>query len=93
MLAVHDLRVERAAWSTVPAGALAGAIANHAVAAAGEAAEERLLIPTQVEIVEDGEPAAAPGRLVGVDVTADGPEVDRVQAADGRARSSLWHRS
>lgn len=84
-LAVHDLRVELAEGSTAPAGALANAIANDPVAEDVESAEERLLIPTQVEVLEDGEPVAVPGRIVGVDVTANGPEVDRVAAAEGRA--------
>ena len=56
-------------------------------AAAGSvlAAEERLVLPTQVSVEADGETVIVPGRLIGVDVSDDGPHVNILHPALGRA--------
>ena len=49
-----------------------------------EAAEERLLIPTLVDIEIDGQPELVFGRVVGVDIAGDGPTVNGVVPVAGR---------
>jgi putative ABC transport system permease protein len=48
-------------------------------------AEERLVVPTQVDASEAaGETLLVPGRIVGVDTEDGGPHVDQLEVVDGR---------
>jgi putative ABC transport system permease protein len=80
-LHAHDVRVQLAAGSSVPQGALLDAIAGVAGVAA---AEERLIVPTQVDASRAGGTILVPGRLIGVDVRDQGPHVDSLFVTGGR---------
>ena len=49
-----------------------------------QAAEPRLVVPTQVDASTAGKTILVPGRLVGVDVAHGGPHVNSVSATAGR---------
>ncbi len=85
-LNMHDLRVELAQGSTVPQGSLL------AVAAAlGEGvvdrAEERLVLPTQVDASTPDQAILVPGSIYGVNVAEGGPRVDGLFVHLGRELS------
>ena len=84
-LASHDLLVTLSTGSTVPAGALAGAVETSAHPEWFADTSERLVVPTQVEIAKPGHDLLVPGRLVGVDLAGGGPTTDRIDLAAGRA--------
>ena len=73
-LRMHDLRVSLADGSFVPAGTLAAA-------ASGTTGEERLSLPTQVEVKAGGKDLLVAGRLVG----APARKVDRLAVMSGKA--------
>ena len=74
----HDLRVTLGQGDYAPVGRLRAALRDVPVAAA----QERLVADTQVDASGDGRSALVRGRLVGVDVRAQG--VDRLVAKAGR---------
>ena len=81
---VFDVRARLSAGSFVPAGTLLAALDGLDQAAAVEAAEERLVVSTPVEVsAPDGEVLVA-GRLIGVDLAAGGQHVNRLFAHEGR---------
>ncbi|HMO97330.1 MAG TPA: hypothetical protein PKD27_14560, partial [Tepidiformaceae bacterium] len=81
LLNMHDLHAELAQGSTVPAGTLASlALSVDGVAAA----EERLILPIQVDASRDGEAILVPGVLIGVPVESGGPQIDGLFAHAGR---------
>lgn len=80
-LAVHDLRVEVSEGSFVAEGRLAATTTDLDGVVA---AEERLIVPTQVDASREDETILVPGQLVGVDVGDGGPTVNGIAAAEGR---------
>jgi putative ABC transport system permease protein len=78
LLAMHDLRVELGPGNLTPNGSLAAVAAGLAEVTA---AEERLVLPTQVRVVGDEE-VLARGQIMGV--PADGAQVNRVHVYEGR---------
>ena len=84
-LSMHDLRVVLQPGSFAPAGSLAGALGSMEHPGWVRLAEERLLVSTQVDASTGGRTILVRGRLVGVDVTGGGPDVDALQATAGRA--------
>jgi putative ABC transport system permease protein len=85
-LAMWDLRVELAEGATVDAGALAGAAET---VDGVEAAEVRLIVPTQVDASTAEQTVLVPGELVGVDVTDGGPAIARVETTVGRGLTAI----
>ncbi len=85
LLHVHDLRVTLAAGSFVPAGDLLAAARSIPHADQIRAIEPRLITLTTVRVIAHGEDVLVRGRLVGVDVSAGGPQVDGVSVEAGRA--------
>ena len=82
---MHDLRGSLGG-GYLPQGALAGAAAQVDGVAY---VEERLVVPTQADVaVPGGESVFVPARIVGVDLSGDGPDVDRVIAYAGGALSA-----
>ena len=79
-----DLRVELGAGGFLERGTMLRTL-EEAAAGSVLAAEERLVLPTQVSVEADGETIIVPGRLIGVDVTDDGPHVNMLHPALGRA--------
>ena len=81
LLHAHDLRVELAEGSSVARGELLAVVEDFR---GMEAAEERLITPTQVDASRRGETILVPGRLIGVDVRGGGPHVDGLYVTSGR---------
>ena len=81
---VHDLLVETVEGTTTDGGELRAAIAavEHPEWIAG--VTTALAVPVQVDASTPDEQILVPGRLVGVEVTGPGVEVDRITVVDGR---------
>ena len=89
LLNMYDLRVRLASGSLVAEGSLSGQIAAMDHPEWVTAAEERLIIPTQVDASANGETILVRGAVIGVPVDAPGaPTVNAVYAGAGRALTS-----
>ena len=78
---MYDLRASLAGDGGLPRGALEEiALGIQDV----EAAEERLIVETQVEVDTEDSPIFVPGRIIGVDLSDGGPEVNGVEVIEGR---------
>lgn len=84
-LGMYDLRVTSADGVDAPVGAMLAAIERLPAGMVGDA-EERLIAPTQVDASTGDQPVLVPGRIVGVDLTAGGPDLNQVwvERGDGR---------
>ena len=80
-LAYHDLRVDLSQGSYVRAGRLE-AVMNALPDVS--AAEERMIVPTQVDASGDGRTVLVPGQIVGMPLPAGGTRVDKLAARAGR---------
>ena len=78
---MYDIRARPSGDGFLPEGALAAVAAG---IDGVEAAEERLIASTQVEVDTDGGPVFVPGRIVGVDLSDGGPSVNGVETIVGR---------
>ncbi len=85
LLHMHDLRASLEAGSYVQAGALRQALAKIPHPEWVVRAEERLIVPTQVDASTGSRAILVPGRVVGVEVSDGGPVVDGIHVTDGRA--------
>ncbi|MEW6058943.1 MAG: FtsX-like permease family protein [Actinomycetota bacterium] len=85
MLHTHDLRVSLSEGSFVPKGTLTEALSRMRHRKWVVGAEERLIVPTQVDASTEGRTILVPGRIVGVDVAGHGPAVDEIWLTGGRA--------
>jgi putative ABC transport system permease protein len=84
LLNVHDLRARLGSGAFLPAGTLEDAALEIEHADWIDAAEERVLVPTQVDAsTEDGD-VLVRGQLIGVDLSDGGPHVDGLFAERGR---------
>ncbi|MFN8038225.1 MAG: FtsX-like permease family protein [Acidimicrobiales bacterium] len=81
---VHDLVVRVANNGSVPATDLERALRSVRDPARIAATSNRLVVPIQVDASRDGRTILIPGRIVGVDLGAGGPAVDRLTATGGR---------
>ncbi|MXY20450.1 MAG: FtsX-like permease family protein [Dehalococcoidia bacterium] len=79
-----DLRVELGAGGFVERGAMLRILDEVASASVADA-EERLILPTQVSVETEEETVIVPGRLIGVDVSGDGPHVNMLHPKLGRS--------
>jgi putative ABC transport system permease protein len=84
-LSMHDLRVMLQPGSFAPRGALARALGAMEHPSWVDAAEERLVVSTQVDASTGDTAVLVRGRLVGVDVSGGGPHIDTFQTTAGRA--------
>lgn len=82
-----DLRVELGAGGFVERGAMLRILDEVASASVADA-EERLILPTQVSVETEEETVIVPGRLIGVDVSGDGPHVNILHPELGRSLQS-----
>ncbi len=85
-LRAHDLEISLTEGTSAPGGMLARLVRG--IPAAGEvaASEERLHLPTQVELRRPGgELLLTPAELVGSPLRSDGPAIDAIYASSGRA--------
>ncbi len=78
-----DLRVKLGTGSFVDRGSLLDALQDVG-ADAVSAAEERLVLPTQVSVETDEGVVIVPGRLIGVDLSDGGPHVNSLHPKRGR---------
>ncbi len=85
-LNMYDLRVELSTGSLTGQSTLAGIAAGIEHAAWIDAAEERLITPTQIDASTGGETIVVPGSVVGVNL-ATGPSVNGFHTETGRALS------
>lgn len=85
-LRAHDLEISLTAGTSAPAGSLSRLVGGSAAAGDVEATEERLRLPTQVEVSRPGgEPLLAPAEVLGAPLGPGGPAIDGVYAESGRA--------
>ncbi len=84
VLAAHDVRAVLTGGATAPQGALRAVLGSLGTDVRVEASAERLSFPTQVDASDDGRTVLVSGRVVGIDVSAGAPAVDRVAALTGR---------
>ncbi len=78
-----DLRVGLGAGSFIERGTMLRILDEVAPGSVADA-EERLILPTQVSVEADRETIIVPGRLIGVDVSDDGPHVNMLHPPLGR---------
>jgi putative ABC transport system permease protein len=83
-LGMFDLKAALAEGTSVEQGALLRAVAALPAGTVADA-EERLLVPTQVDASRGSETVLVPGRVVGVDVGAGGPHVNGLHVDRGRS--------
>lgn len=81
---MYDLRARLPAGSFVEAGSLTAALDTLSERGWIEASEERLLVPTQLDASTPDQTILVTGQIVGVDLSGDGPQVNRVLALQGR---------
>ena len=82
-----DLRVQLGAGGFVERGTLLRTL-DEAASGYVSDAEERLVLPTQVSVEADGKTIIVPGRLIGVDVSDDGPHINMLHPELGRSLAS-----
>jgi putative ABC transport system permease protein len=85
MLRAHDLRVSLPQGSTVPEGTLTEATSALETAGVLVDAEERLVLPTQVDASSGERTILVPGVAIGMDLREGGPHLDRIHVTGGRA--------
>ena len=88
-LDMYDLRVKAADGVDAPTGAMLAALERLPDGMVADA-EERLVAPTQVDASTADRTVLVPGRIVGVDLTGEGPHLNRVwvEPGDGRTLTS-----
>ena len=86
LLAMYDLRVKAAEGADAAAGEMLTALGRLPDPDVVDVAEERLVLPTQVDASTDDRTILVPGRLVGVDTSAGGPHVNGVYVEEGDGR-------
>jgi putative ABC transport system permease protein len=85
-LHMYDLRVTAAEGATAPTGDMVAVLDSLPDPSIVAVAEERLILPTQVDASTEDEAILVPGRIIGMDLTAGGPHVNAVDAAAGGGR-------
>ncbi|MGN6257863.1 MAG: FtsX-like permease family protein [Solirubrobacterales bacterium] len=82
----HDVEVALTKGTTAPPGSLARLVRGIPGAGRVSGVEERLRVPTQVEVKRPGEePLLVPAEVVGAPLGPRGPRIDGVYAESGRA--------
>jgi putative ABC transport system permease protein len=83
-LNMHDIRVSLADGSFISRDEMQAALAD---VDGISAAETRLIAPTLVNASQDGKTVMVSGRIVGMDVSDNGPQVDQIFVAEGNGRT------
>jgi putative ABC transport system permease protein len=86
-LGMYDLRVTASEGVDAPAGSMLAALDRLPDPAMVADAEERLVAATQVDASTPDEPILVPGRIIGVDTSAGGPDINRVWVEPGAGRT------
>jgi len=84
--AMYDLRVRSAEGADTATGNMLAALTSLPDPGVVTSAEERLILPTQVDASTGDKTILVPGRLVGVDTTNGGPLVNQISVATGHGR-------
>ncbi len=86
-LQMYDLRVKAADGVDAAAGSMLAALARLPEPGVVTNAEERLVVPTQVDASTPTKTILVPGRIIGVDVAAGGPQINKVWVQTGHGRT------
>lgn len=86
-LHMYDLRVRAADGVDAAAGQLLAVLRTLPDPGIVAEAEERLVLPTQVDASTATQTILVPGRVIGVDVSDGGPHVNGIYVADGHGRN------
>ncbi|HEX6418281.1 MAG TPA: FtsX-like permease family protein [Acidimicrobiales bacterium] len=86
MLNMYDLRVRAAEGADAAAGDMLAVLDDLPDPGIVATAEERLIVPTQVDASRRDKTILVPGRIVGMDVADGGPHVNDVHVAEGHGR-------
>lgn len=87
LLRMYDVRVRAAAGADTTTGSLLAVLESLPDPAVVAVAEERLVVPTQVDASTPDQSILVPGRIVGMDLASNGPHVNRPIVTDGRGRT------
>jgi putative ABC transport system permease protein len=85
--AMYDVRVSATEGADAAAGAMLDVLRTLPGPTMVAAAEERLVLPTQVDASTDDETILVPGRVIGMDLAGGEPDVNRVFVATGDGRT------
>lgn len=86
-LNMYDLRVKAAEGLDAAEGTMRAALGRLDDPQVVVAAEERLVVPTQVDASTESKTILVPGRLIGVDVAGGGPRINTVWVPPGDGRT------
>ncbi|HEX6569345.1 MAG TPA: FtsX-like permease family protein [Acidimicrobiales bacterium] len=86
MLHMYDLRVKAAEGVDAGSGEMLAVLDDLPDPGIVETAEERLIVPTQVDASAGDETILVPGRIVGMDLADGGPHVNDVYVDEGDGR-------
>jgi putative ABC transport system permease protein len=86
LLHMYDLRVRTAEATDAAEGEMRAVLGDLPDPGMVATAEERLIVPTQVDTSAAGETILVPGRIIGMDLAEGGPHVNDVQVAEGSGR-------
>jgi putative ABC transport system permease protein len=87
LLGMYDVRVRTATGADADAGALRSVLDALPDPAIVDTAEERLVLPTQVDASTGDDTILVPGRIVGLDVASGGPALTSLWVESGHGRS------
>ncbi len=87
LLKMYDLRIKTADGVDAAAGSMLATLDSLADPTDIATAEERLVVPTQVDASTATETILVPGRLIGVDVSDGGPRLNKVWVKSGNGRT------
>ena len=85
LLAMYDLRVDLPPGAWVDRGDLEKVVAGLPSVAAVAAADERVVVPVQVDASTDATTVLVRGEMIGFDASDGGPEVNGYHIVEGRA--------
>jgi putative ABC transport system permease protein len=86
-LHMYDVRVKAADGVDAATGEMLAVLDSLPDPLIVEAAEERLIVPTQVDASTPDEAILVPGRIVGMDLSDGGPHVNRVHVSPDEGRT------
>ena len=85
-LGMYDVRVKAAEGVNTPTGSMLATLDRLPDRSIVADAEERLVVPTQVDASTAAKTVLVPGRIIGVDVREGGPQINNVWVERGKGR-------
>jgi putative ABC transport system permease protein len=86
-LHMYDLRVKAADGVDAATGEMRAVLDGLPDPSMAQVADERLVVPTQVDASTPDDVILVPGRLVGMDLSGGGPHLNGLDVVDGRGRT------